>query len=179
MALAYQDYYTLEDYQHWVGNWELIEGMPYAMAPSPTVTHQTVAFNIARKIKEQFDSKEGTCDKCCVLMETDWQVSNDTVVRPDVMIVCQSIDERVTITPDVIIEVVSESSTKRDEVMKFDLYQREGVMYYILVYPEKNLVKVYFNMSVGFKKLADSCDGNAEFNIGTCSFLIDFSLIWR
>jgi len=46
MALAYQEYYTFEDYQQWEGDWELIEGMPYAMAPSATVTHQTVGLNI-------------------------------------------------------------------------------------------------------------------------------------
>jgi len=39
-------------------------------------------------------------------METDWQVSNDTVVRPDVMVICQPIDEKVTVTPEVCIEVV-------------------------------------------------------------------------
>ena len=116
MALAYQEYYTLNDYQDWEGEWELIEGMPYAMAPSPTVTHQTVSFNIATNIKEQFNNENGGCDKCCILMETDWYVSNDTVVRPDVMVVCQSVDEKVMVTPEVVVEIVSTSSTKRDEV---------------------------------------------------------------
>jgi hypothetical protein len=37
MALAYQEYYTLDDYQQWDGNWELIAGMPYALPPSPSV----------------------------------------------------------------------------------------------------------------------------------------------
>ncbi len=86
MVLAYQEYYTDKDYQQWEGDWELIEGMPYAMAPSPSVTHQTVGLNIATTIKEQFNKAHDNCDKCCVLMETDWLVSNDTVVRPDVMV---------------------------------------------------------------------------------------------
>ncbi len=30
MVLAYQDYYTLEDYLSWAGDWELMDGMPYA-----------------------------------------------------------------------------------------------------------------------------------------------------
>ena len=112
-------------------------------------------------------------------METDWQVSNDTVVRPDVMIVCQDIDEKVIVTPELIIEVVSSSSIKRDEVMKFDLYQREGVLYYVLAYPEKRLAKIYKNQSTGFKKLADSCTNIVEFEIGKCNFTVDFGLIWR
>ena len=179
MALAYQEYYTLDDYQQWHGDWELIEGMPYAMAPSLTVTHQTVCFNIASNIKEQFNNKQSCCNNCSILMETDWQVSNDTVVRPDVMVVCQDIDEKVIVTPELIIEVVSSSSTKRDEVMKFDLYQREGVLYYVLAYPEKRLAKIYQNQSAGLSKLADCCTDIVEFEIGKCNFTVDFGLIWR
>ncbi len=179
MALAYQEYYTLDDYQHWEGNWELMGGMPYAMAPSATVTHQTVGLNIATTIKEQFNIKHSRCGACCVLMETDWYVSNDTVVRPDAMVVCQAIDEKVMVTPELIVEIVSSSSTKRDEVMKFDLYQREGVLYYILAYPEKQLAKIYHNQISGFKKLGDYCTDTVKFDVGTCGFMIDFGLIWR
>lgn len=179
MTLAYQEFYTLSDYRQWEGNWELIQGMPYAMAPSPSVTHQTVAFNMAANIKEQLNSKEDSCDKCCILMETDWQVSNDTVIRPDVMIICQEIDETVGVTPELIVEVVSTSSTKRDEVMKFDLYQREGVQYYVLAYPEQRLAKIYRNKQQGFKKLGDYSGDVAEFTINDCSFIIDFGLVWR
>jgi Uma2 family endonuclease len=179
MALAYQEYYTFDDYQHWSGDWELIKGMPYAMTPSPTVTHQTVSFNIASEIKAVLNSNRRCSDQCCILMETDWQVSNDTVVRPDVMVICQNIDEKVIVTPELIVEVVSSSSTKRDEVMKFDLYQREGVLYYILAYPEKRLAKIYHNKVGEFRKLGDYCTETVEFIIKECGFAIDFSLIWR
>ncbi len=179
MPLAYQEYYTVKDYLLWSGDWELFEGMPYAMAPSPSVSHQTVSLNIASEIKTKLSNQANHCDQCSTLMETDWQVSNDTVVRPDVMVVCQAIDERVMVTPEIIIEVVSSSSTKRDEVMKFDLYQREGVQFYILAYPEKRLAKIYLNELGGFRKSGDYLTETAEFNIRNCSFTIDFSLIWR
>ncbi len=71
--------------------------MPYAMAPSLTVTHQTVSFNIALEIKAVLKINSSCFDKCCVLLETDWQVSNDTAVRPDVMVVCQKVDEKVLV----------------------------------------------------------------------------------
>ncbi len=179
MTLAYQEYYTLDDYQQWKGEWELIQGMPYAMAPSPSVTHQTVSFNIASKIKEEFNQKKSCHGNCFILMETDWLVSNDTVVRPDVMLVCQKIDEKVLVTPELIVEVVSASSIKRDEEMKFDLYRREGVLYYILAYPEKRLAKIYQNKEEGFKKLGDYCSDKVDINIGTCGFTIDFDAVWR
>ncbi len=179
MVLAYQEYYTLEDYQHWEGDWELIKGMPYAMTPSPSVTHQTISGNFLSQIKSNTQNKHKTCDHCYVLMETDWQISNDTIVRPDVMVICKEIDEKVLVTPELIIEVVSSSSTKRDESMKFKLYQQEGVLYYILAYPEKQVAKVYFNTSNGYRKMSDYIKESVEFTINDCHFHIDFSKIWR
>jgi len=32
--------YIYEDYRHWQGDWELIDGYPFAMAPSPYGKHQ-------------------------------------------------------------------------------------------------------------------------------------------
>jgi len=179
MALAYQEHYTFDDYQRWEGNWELIEGMPYAMSPSPTVTHQTVSFNIASAIKEGLGADQNNCSHCCVLIETDWQISNDTIVRPDVMVVCQEIDEKVLVVPELIIEVVSVSSTRRDEIMKFDLYQREGVVHYILAYPDKQLVKVYYNGKNGFRKLQNYTSKEVNLTIEKCNLSIKLDSIWR
>lgn len=36
--------YTYEDYLKWDGQWELIDGVPYSMAPSPSFTHQYIIF---------------------------------------------------------------------------------------------------------------------------------------
>ncbi len=33
-------YYTYEDYLRWEGQWEVIEGIPYAMSPMPRPEHQ-------------------------------------------------------------------------------------------------------------------------------------------
>ena len=42
MTLACQEFYTVNDYSLWEGEWELIGGMPYAMSLSSFVTHQTL-----------------------------------------------------------------------------------------------------------------------------------------
>ncbi len=145
MVLAYQEYYTIDDYRLWRGDWELIEGMTYAKTPSPGVTHKTVSGKIFAELKFAARNECEDCENCHILMETDWQICNDTVVRPDILVVCKAIGEMVTVTPELIVEVVSASSTKRDEDMKFKLYHREGVQYYILAYPEKRLAKAYIN----------------------------------
>ncbi len=176
MTLAYQEHYTVEDYRLWQGDWELFDGMPYAMSPSPTVTHQKTSLAIASQFEQKRAKNAVQCSKCHVLIETDWQVSSDTIVRPDIMVLCKTIGERVSITPDLIVEVVSQSSIKRDEMMKFNLYQREGVKYYLLVYPDSKKIKLYRNEDKGFVAIADT--QIPVFEIGKCSVDLDTTTIW-
>jgi len=178
-VLAYQEYYSATDYELWKGDWELIGGMPYAMSPSPSVSHQSVATKLTAQLINLLGTNNKACEACTVLMETDWYVSNDTVVRPDVLAVCRKVGEKVMVAPELIIEVVSPTSSKRDEVMKLELYQKEGVNYYILAYPEKRVAKVYRNGASGFSKVGDFSSERSSFKIKNCSFSIDFSTVWR
>jgi hypothetical protein len=61
-ALDYREYYTKADFVKWGGDWELIDGMAYAMAPSPLVTHQ----NIVVKIAAQLNNAVSECESCLV-----------------------------------------------------------------------------------------------------------------
>ncbi|WP_413925962.1 Uma2 family endonuclease [Candidatus Accumulibacter phosphatis] len=59
------------------------------------------------------------------------EFAQDSVVRPDVLVICyQPESERLTRAPDLIFEVISPKTTRRDEVVKFDLYRTEGVSHY-------------------------------------------------
>ncbi|MEA3343963.1 MAG: Uma2 family endonuclease, partial [archaeon] len=106
-------------------------------------------------------------------------ISSDTVVRPDILVTCENLDEKVIKTPEFIVEIVSTSSARRDEQQKFDLYQKEGVTYYILAYPGKQLAKIYRNESTEFRKTGDLSDKCIEFNFGECKFSVDFKKVWR
>ena len=138
LAERFLPHYTVHDYESWQGDWELIEGVPFALA-SPSYEHQLIAGKVFRHISEALDS----CPDCSVVYETDWYVSEDTVVRPDIMVLCKKVEKKVYETPDLIVEVVSENTEKMDERVKFELYEREGVPYYLLVYPEIKKVKLY------------------------------------
>lgn len=174
-VLAYEERYSIDDYSRWEGDWELIYGSAYAMAPSPMVTHQSVNGKIYRVLDENIED----CQNCMVLSEMDWDVSDDTVVRPDVMVVCDQEGERVTKTPEAIFEVISKSSAKRDEVLKFDLYKNEGVKYYCLVYPDMKKAKLYKLSEDRYIKVADFTLETYTFELKSCSVPFDFSRIWR
>jgi len=175
-AIDYVERYTVEDYRQWEGDWELIGGVAYAMAPSPLVTHQSVALSIAFELQR----KTQECTACTTLAEIDYEITEDTVVRPDVLLICKPIDEHVDKTPEIIFEVLSPATARRDETVKFELYRQEGVRYYILVHPGKRVAKVYRLTQEGhYVKAGDFTDETFRFEPDPCPFDFDFSTIWR
>ena len=142
--------YSASDHRQWQGDWELILGSPYAMTPSPTFTHQRTTGNIFRQLAEAVDK----CPDCHAVFETDVEFSEDTVVRPDCIVICYEPEgDRLTRAPELIFEVVSKSSARRDELLKFELYQSEGVTHYVLAYPDKRKAKVYRLKDGVYRKL--------------------------
>jgi len=172
--LAYEEHYTKEDFMAWEGDWELIYGFPYAMAPSPSFEHQHIEGKIFRKLDEALDN----CPECYALTEIDVEFSEDTIVKPDALVICYKPDKRLTKTPEIIFEVISRSTAKRDEQLKFDLYEKEGVKYYILVYPNDTKAKVYKLHEGRYIKVGDFTDETTTFTIKKCSIDFDFSFIW-
>ncbi len=73
IMLAYKNEYlpnyTYDDYKQWEGDWELIYGVPYAMSPTPNITHQEINLNIGYELK----SKLKACKNCKALPEVDIQ----------------------------------------------------------------------------------------------------------
>ena len=174
-AEAYKEHYTVEDYRHWHDEWELIYGTPYAMAPSPMVTHQSINGKIFLELSQKLDG----CPKCQPLFEIDWEVSSDTVVRPDTLVICYEPDEKLTKKPEIIFEITSPSTIRRDEILKFDLYQQEGVTFYVIVYPEKKMAKVYKLHEGRYIKVEDFSEEPYAFEMEACTLEFNFSKIWR
>jgi Uma2 family endonuclease len=70
----------------------------------------------------------------------------DTVVQPDIVVVCdpKKLDDRgCKGSPDLIIEILSPSTTRMDMTVKFDLYQHFGVKEYWIVHPNDQTVLVF------------------------------------
>src|SRR3989338_9624576 len=79
IKIDYIPRYTYNDYVKWEGRWELIEGMPYAMTPSPVFKHQVVSNNINIQLSKLLEG----CRKCKALLPLDWKIDDDTVLQPD------------------------------------------------------------------------------------------------
>lgn len=173
--LAYKESYNVEDHNLWKGDWELIHGDAYAMSPSPAYGHQFVNLKIARQLDEKLDG----CKKCSAVIEMDLELSHNTVVRPDSMVICYEPKDRLTLPPEIVFEVVSNSSSRRDEILKFNLYQDEGIKYFVLAYPKLKKAKVYQLIDFKYQKVGDFQNESFKFENKECNIDFDFGFIWQ
>jgi len=168
--------YSYDDYVLWEGDWELFEGVPVAMSPAPMRTHQGLASEIMYNFRDQL--KE--CSICEVLGEVDYKVSDDTVLRPDIVLTCGETNEAyLTKSPQIIVEIISKSTAKRDEVYKFDIYEKEKVKYYIIVYPDDLKAKVYKLDGRTYDKQGDFTTESYDFEETTCGISLDFEKVFK
>ena len=175
-ALRIEDInYTYNDYKSWEGNWELYNGIAIAMAPAPMRKHQSLASSIISEFYLQLDN----CNRCEVLGEVDYKVSDNTILRPDIALVCdESSEHYLTKAPEIIVEIISHSTAKRDEVYKFDIYQNEKVKYYIIIYPDDLYAKVYKLDGREYDKQGDFSEESYEFEDTKCKLHIDFKKVF-
>jgi len=124
-------HYTVDDYRQWRGDWELWYGTAVAMSPSPFGPHERAVTALAYQIQNSIRIKR--CE-CCVYTGLDWIVQSDTVVRPDVMVVCGDQPERHLEKPPVLtVEILSEATAEKDLHAKRDLYEHNKVKHYLIV----------------------------------------------
>ncbi len=158
--------YSYSDYKKWDGDWELIEGYPFAMSPSPTGKHQ----KLMRKLITTFSSELEECE-CEVYPELDWVIDEKNVVRPDLAIYCEDIETYPKTTPKIIIEIISESSIQRDEEIKYMIYEEEKVAYYLIAYPDFGKVRI-FELKDG--KYQKAYEGDGKFKFDLCDIEVNF-----
>lgn len=114
-------------------------------------------------------------------MPVDWKVTEDTVMQPDNLVVCyKATGKYISKAPSVIFEILSKSTTQKDTHLKYELYEKEGVLFYIIVDPEDEVAKVngLGNGKDKDKKSIDATDELVDFDLGKCGIAFYFSKIW-
>jgi Uma2 family endonuclease len=155
----FETHYTDDDYVQWEGKWELLSGTAVAMTPSPIESHENVVTQLSYQIVDQI--KKNNCD-CRVYTNLDWKVSNDTVVRPDLMVVCGARAEKhLERAPSLAIEVLSPSTATTDRSYKYELYEREGVKHYLLVDSSTRTVDAFSLIDTSYRPIDLTQDGLA------------------
>jgi Uma2 family endonuclease len=166
--------YTYNDYKNWKEDWELVNGYPFQLLPSASFKHSRIQGNLIYQSNLSLKQNDEDCS-CSVFPELDWKISEDTVVRPDIMIVCGNpTSDYLEMPPVLIIEILSPSSVKTDRVVKFELYQENGVQFYLMVDPLKDKIEVFELIDNRYKQVEKSI-----FKIEkTCEITFDFENLW-
>jgi len=161
--------YTYEDYKGFPDDLrcEIINGQISDMTPAPSLRHQEIVLKLGRLLGDYLDTREHPCR--VYIAPADVILAEDDVVQPDVFIVCDQSKirkEGLFGAPDVVFEVLSPATAKKDRSKKSKLYRRFGVLEYFLVDPDIELVEKYVfpQGRIGF---IESYEGDETFSIDT------------
>ncbi|NOX46167.1 MAG: Uma2 family endonuclease [Chlorobi bacterium] len=155
IQLSQDKRYTYADYLTWLDDKrrELINGFVHLMTPAPDRKHQQISIHLSTELNLFLRNNEA-----CQVYSAPFDVrlpkknkANDddkiyTVVQPDICIICDlsKLDDRGCIgAPDLIVEILSPSTSKKDLVDKFKVYEEAGVKEYWTVNPNDENINVF------------------------------------
>ncbi len=143
--------YTYADYITWQFDEmvELIKGKIIRMSPAPRMSHQRVSNQLSFGFNLFFQT-----NKCnvfvapfdVILQKTTSAEKVNTVVQPDICVICDETKLQETGcfgSPDLIIEILSPTTKKKDYNEKFNLYEENEVREYWLVDPSDKTAEIY------------------------------------
>jgi Uma2 family endonuclease len=144
--------YTYKNYLGWDDGkrWEIIRGEAYDMTPAPVTIHQIISRELLVQIAVQLEDR--TCEVFCapfdvrIPLGAEKELEIENVVQPDIVVICDEtkIDTKGCLgVPDFIIEILSPSTSRKDRLDKFNLYEEAGVKEYWLVSPDEKMVQVF------------------------------------
>jgi Uma2 family endonuclease len=170
-------HYTYDDWVHWEGKWELIEGHPIAMSPTPVPAHQRAASEIRTELTLAL--RKAKCKNCRAYDPLDYKIAEDTILVPDILIVCGVIKKKyLDFPPLLVVEILSPSTALKDRHTKYELYQQQGVKYYLIADTDKKTIEVYELKEKVYELQSEA--GHYNFILAAdCSVTPDFSNVFN
>lgn len=165
VKLTYEDYlYLPEDGKRH----EIIDGDHY-VTPAPLTRHQIVLANLLRHL-DAFIHDRGLGR--VLPAPVDVLFAETDVVQPDLLYLSSAHLDRLTKAnlqgaPDLVAEVLSDSTRRTDEITKRRLYERFGVAEYWVVDPVLETIKVYRRTDQGRYERADELTLEAGDSLAT------------
>lgn len=157
--------YTYADYKTWPEDerWELINGVAWNMSPAPSRSHQWLVMELGRQIANFLKGK--TCQVYPAPFDVFFPEDPDqpeddvcTIVQPDLTVICDSkkLTEKGCFgAPDLVVEILSPYTSRKDLDEKFHLYENSGVLEYWVV-------DLGYGSIQAFRLSEDGCYGDGE-----------------
>jgi len=144
-------YFTYADYKEWElkegERYEVIRGEAFAMA-APSIEHQAILVALVSQFYNFLEDKPCEVYPAPVDVRLFYEEdeSDDTVVQPDIIVVCDEKKrgkEGCRGAPDLVVEILSPSNTAIEMERKLNLYLEAGVKEYWIISPENKTLTVY------------------------------------
>ncbi len=127
-----------------------------------------------RIVEDALVKESGTCN-CEVIYELDWIIDDNTVVRPDVMIVCGKFDDDfLRFPPSLILEITSKSTQMADRNVKRKLYESQKVPYYLIADSDRKITEVFEFVGESYQPMKQSFFALTA----TCQFQLRLDDLW-
>lgn len=162
--------YSLADALSWPEDrrMELIDGQPVMMAP-PSREHQRISGALFAQIHNFLQGKPCQVYAAPFAVrpfetEDDAAEEVNTMVEPDISVICdrKKLDDiGCKGAPDLVVEILSDSTRRHDRIVKYNLYQRAGIREYWIVDPDRHTVQVYV-LEEGKYNAADAYTSSAS-----------------
>ena len=156
---TYEDYLRLADDKRY----EVINGRLYEM-PAPTPLHQRILIRIA-KFMIYFVEKKDLGE--VLPSPIDVVLGDKYVLQPDIVFISKDrlgiIGEKAIMgPPDLVVEIISPATVRRDTVVKKGIYEKFGVKEYWIVYPEEKAIEVWALSDEGKYELFNVAEGEGK-----------------
>ena len=158
---AHRTLYDVDDYEHFPDDgkrYEIVQGDLY-VTPAPSIRHQTVLANLVFHLSSWArEAQHGIV----LFAPTDVQLGEHDILQPDLVYVSSARREiigerRVLGAPDLVVEILSETTAGRDKGAKRKTYERHGVQEYWIVDPDRSKVIVFAADNHGIFVQTRSC----------------------
>jgi len=151
------------------------------MSPAPALRHQSVSVRIMAAFLNALELTD--CNAHCQVFNfIDIKITEDTVVQPDASVVCGRTPKVfLDFPPVIVVEILSPSTREKDRTVKFDLYEKFGVRYYMIVDVDTNKIEIY-HLADGKNYSRQSPDNSNSFSFHLkdhCDISLSLDKIWE
>ncbi len=152
IVLTYDDYLALPNDGK---RYEILEG-ELTVTPAPSTKHQTASGNLFVLLSQYI--KERDLGKL-FHAPIDLMLESTSVLQPDLLFVSQArrhiiTDRAIEGAPDLVVEILSPTTSRTDRVTKAQIYARHSVPVYWIVDPEREAIEIYLLEADGYRLAA-------------------------
>ena len=179
--------YTYGDYLKWDDDerWELIDGVAYNMTPAPSRFHQQVSAELCTQFVTLL--RGGSCKVYSAPFDVRLPEGDEadeavkTVVQPDISIICDPSkldDKGCKGSPDLIVEILSQATARKDMKEKLLRYERAGVREYWIADPVGKMITVYKRTDGGLFGRPDVYGEEERIKVGILDLEVDLKTVF-